>query len=281
MGPEGTFSGETAKTLFGEEKATYLVRSTIEQVIDAVTSGDCDYAVVPVENSTGGYVPNFWKYYSKSPSDFIPVACDVTRNISQHLFSASLDLHSLSSAKRVYSHWQALAQCADFLAENAPDADLIEVSSTAEAVRIISSSPESEDALAIAGAMAGERYDVPLLVEGINDRETNSTRFVVLRGQTVPEDALGFGLPAQSTKFLARSHAPLWSVANDIAEARGRYGLTLGSIFSLPSGRSMGSYITYYELFARTSRCTTSALSASLRASSVLAKYPSYSLSFA
>ena len=64
-----------------------------------------------------------------------------------------------------------------WLRRNLPNARLIPVTSTAEAVR---ESAEGEGIAAIAGKLAREAHGVPMLDSGIQDRKDNVTRFLVV-----------------------------------------------------------------------------------------------------
>lgn len=55
LGPEGTFTQAAALKHFGHA-AICVAQNTIDTVFAQVASGDCNYGVVPVENSTEGMV---------------------------------------------------------------------------------------------------------------------------------------------------------------------------------------------------------------------------------
>jgi len=86
------------------------------------------------------------------------------------------DPQELDQVTAVLSHPQPLAQCARFLRESLPNAERRSVSSTAEAVRLVS---ESDQPWAAIGAhSAAELYGCTILREGIEDEANNVTRFV-------------------------------------------------------------------------------------------------------
>src|SRR5205823_10659005 len=84
--------------------------------------------------------------------------------------------------RRLYTMFQATAQCRGWLAHHLPQVELVEVSTTARAAQIAAGEP---DAAAIANTVAAEEYGLSVLAEGIEDSARNYTRFFVL-GRTQP-----------------------------------------------------------------------------------------------
>ena len=92
-------------------------------------------------------------------------------------------MNHLEEISEVRSKDQALAQCADWLRVKLPDVSLVPVTSTAEAVR---ECKIHQGVAAIAGELAGQIYDVPMIESGIQDRSDNVTRFLVVAKQALP-----------------------------------------------------------------------------------------------
>ena len=90
----------------------------------------------------------------------------------------------MEEIKEIRSKDQALAQCGDWIRRNLPNAQLVSVSSTAEAVSNLK--PGSKIS-AIAGSMAGRIYNVPSQAEAIQDRKNNVTRFLVVARNALPQ----------------------------------------------------------------------------------------------
>jgi prephenate dehydratase len=91
----------------------------------------------------------------------------------------------LEKIEAVISHPQPSAQCARFIRENLPQAEVRAAPSTAEAVRTVA---ESEQPWAALGAeSAAELYGAAVLRQGVEDEPDNITRFVwVAPDGTVP-----------------------------------------------------------------------------------------------
>ena len=82
--------------------------------------GDCDYGVVPIENSIEGVVTHTMDLLVDSD---LKICSQVLLDVTHHLMSKG----ALSQIKEVYSHPQILGQCRQWLMKNMPKAHLIPV----------------------------------------------------------------------------------------------------------------------------------------------------------
>jgi chorismate mutase / prephenate dehydratase len=170
LGPEGTFSQQALFKHFGHS-AHGLPLGSIEEVFQEVEAGHADFGVVPVENSGQGTIQSTLDMFLTSN---LKICGEVELRIHQHLLSR---LGKLEEIERVYSHPQSLAQCKAWLRQYLPKAEKIPVASNAEAARRARS---SDDAAAIAGESAGHVYGLKVVAGPIEDRQDNTTRFLVL-----------------------------------------------------------------------------------------------------
>jgi chorismate mutase/prephenate dehydratase len=161
LGPEATYTHQAAVKNFGSG-LEYRALPDIPDVFSAVENSHCDYGVVPIENSTDSN---------------LTIIAQVFLRVRHCLFSQS----SMAEIQEVRSKDQALAQCSDWLRNHLPHAQLVPVSSTAEAVK---SCELEKGVAAIAGEISGAIYDVPMIEAGIQDRSDNVTRFLVVAGIT-------------------------------------------------------------------------------------------------
>ena len=175
LGPEATYTHQAAVKNFGSG-LEYRALPDIPDVFSAVEAGHCDYGVVPIENSTEGAVNRSLDLLVDSG---LTIIAQVFLRVRHCLFSHS----ALTEIKEVRSKDQALAQCSDWLRSHLPNAQLVPVSSTAEAVKGCQSLKE---VAAIAGELSGSIYDVPMIEAGIQDRSDNVTRFLVVARQSLP-----------------------------------------------------------------------------------------------
>jgi chorismate mutase/prephenate dehydratase len=157
--------------------AVYLGAPTIGRVFEAVTRGEADYGVVPLENSTGGAVGFTLDELLTSPA---AIRGELVLEVTQCLMAQHDDL---SRVQRVYSHPQGLAQCRKWLEEHLPKAQLIVSPSTSAAAREAGADPE---AAAVASRLAAELNGLRVIRDGIQDGARNATRFVILGQRDTP-----------------------------------------------------------------------------------------------
>lgn len=169
LGPKGTFTQQAAIKHFGHAVSIHS-QASIAAVFREVESGNAQYGVVPVENSTEGVVTHTLDNFVDSN---LHICGEVELRIHHNLMAKNTELEP----QKVYSHAQSLAQCRLWLDEHYPSIERIGVNSNAKAAKLAA---KEEQALAIAPMTAAELYDLQILAKNIEDRPDNSTRFLVI-----------------------------------------------------------------------------------------------------
>jgi chorismate mutase/prephenate dehydratase len=177
LGPRATFTHQAAMKNFGSS-AEFIPFPTIGDVFRAVERKEGDYGVVPIENSTEGAVFHSLDTFVESN---LKIVAQVYLPIEHCLISDG----TLETVKCVYSKDQALGQCREGLRALLPEARLVEVDSTAQAIQRVAGQPGEA---AVGSALAAELYGVGILKRGIQDRHDNTTRFLVLGERLPPRD---------------------------------------------------------------------------------------------
>jgi chorismate mutase/prephenate dehydratase len=173
LGPEGTFTQQAVHRHFGHSVHT-LSLPGIDDVFEQVQSGDADFGVVPVENSSQGIVSHTLDMFLLSD---LKICGEIELRVHQNLLTLAKTVEQI---ERVYSHEQSLSQCKSWLRAHLPGVELISVGSNSEAARRVRNAPE---AAAIAGRSAAEVYGLPILFSDIEDHQDNTTRFLVIGRQ--------------------------------------------------------------------------------------------------
>ncbi len=231
LGPEGTFTQQAVYRQFGHSVSA-IAQPSIEDVFLQVQAAEADFGVVPVENSTQGIVSHTLDMFLHSD---IKIAAEVELRIHQHLLT---HVKSLDQVQRVYAHQQSLAQCKHWLAANLPNAELIGVSSNAEAARRVR---QMDDAAAIAGRHASEVYSLPVLFGNIEDHVDNTTRFLVLGRSLLPPSG-----DDKTTLLVAGSDGP--GALFKMIEPLSRHGVNMSRIESRPSRQGRWDYVFFIDL---------------------------------
>ncbi len=186
LGKSGAYTFEAAQKIFGQQVA-YESCKTIGEVFQSVESGQANYGVVPVENSTEGAVT--WTFDLLVDSD-LKICRQQLMEISHNVLSKV----SKDKITTVYSNWQVFEQCRNWLSRNLPHAKQITVASTTEAAEIAS---HQKNAAAIASLKAGENNCLDCIASDIHDLAHNTTRFLVIG----PQDAEPTGKDRTSIVF--------------------------------------------------------------------------------
>lgn len=174
QGIAGAYSHQAAAQLYPE--AEILFFPDWESVFLAVQEGKADIGVLPAENSSAGSVVEISELLVKY-NFHIKEACSLGIGHSL-LVKPGL---SMQGIRKVLSHPQALNQCREYLAKTLPGAELIAVSNTAEAAKMVA---EGEDGwAAIASGVCAELYGLDSLAENIAP-QNNRTRFFAVSPQS-------------------------------------------------------------------------------------------------
>ena len=231
LGPEGTFTQAAALKHFGHSVTTMPLGS-ISDVFQEVEAGNCQYGVVPVENSTEGVISHTLDMFFTSP---LQICGEVTLRIHHNLLS---NAPSLDAIEKLYSHQQSLAQCRGWLDRHLPNVERIAVGSNAEAAAIAREDPK---AAAIASETAGEIYNLGVLAHNIEDEPGNTTRFLIIGRQEVPPSGEDKTSLLISTKNEAGG-------LHRLLEPLARHGVSMTRIESRPSRRGMWDYVFFIDV---------------------------------
>lgn len=227
LGPEGTYTQEACGVFF-DGKGSYVPYETVGDAVDALISGDSGFAVIPQENTIGGAVTDYVDILIADTT--VSVVGEVELPINQNLLV--LPETEVSDIKTVYSHKQGIAQGKEWLEANLPNAEVIEVSSTAEGAKMVSESGDHSCA-AIASAACADVYGLEVLAAAIQNNDSNKTRFYVLSMQE-PATA-----KAERTAFIAEGSA---DDLPELMSAIDAQGITLVTIHDRPNKTELGEY---------------------------------------
>jgi chorismate mutase/prephenate dehydratase len=171
LGPKDTFTYKAAKSIFSSND-DFIDIKPIGRVVKSLEDGDVDYAVVAAENYYNGWVSNTLDAITRSSG--ISIIQEKAFPIV-HCFAA---LKNRGDITRVLSKDQAIEQCDNYLTKNYPDADLIYVTSTGEAVKQVKDLSLKNAGVIASKKIIGQYEELELLAEDICPN--NLTRFIVL-----------------------------------------------------------------------------------------------------
>jgi prephenate dehydratase len=230
LGPAGTFTEAALQKIAtsGDELIAY---ANVTAALDAVRKGDCQKALVPIENSVEGVVARTLDELA------IGQPLVITQEVTLPVSFALLTLPNIDpkSIKSIATHPHAEAQCRNFIAKNYPTAQIIETSSTAAAAKGLS---KGDYQAAIAGTNAAKNYNLKIITENIGDNQAAVTRFVVVEKPGRQISATGKDR-SSLVVFIGIDHAgALLEILNEFA----KHQVNLTFIQSRPTGSGLGHY---------------------------------------
>lgn len=230
-GVKGAFAEIAVKRIFPD--AVAVPYSDFKSAYKAVEKGECEVAVLPIENSYEGDVARVMDltYFG---SLYINGVYDMA--VEQHLFGTQNA--DCKTVKTVMSHPQALGQCAQFIEERGYKTS--ETVNTAVAAKTVAQNNDSSLAV-ICSLEAGNEYGLKLLDRKINKDSTNTTRFAVF--SRVPRD-----FNAERSNFIV-----LFTVRDEAGSLGkavsvfGECGYNLKALKSRPSKDVIWNYYFFLE----------------------------------
>jgi len=234
LGPEGTFTQTAVFKHFGHSVRA-LPFHAIDEIFQEVECGAADFGVVPIENSTEGSVNNTLDMFLTSP---LKIGGEIELRIEQHLLGNEKGLENID---RICAHEQSLAQCRGWLRENLPHVELIGMSSNAAGAR---RARDEQGTAAIGPDVAADVYDLSLLVNNIEDRADNATRFLVVGRELLAASGNDKTTLLVSTSDTAGGSGVLFNLLKPLAD----HGVSMTRIESRPSRRQNWDYVFFIDL---------------------------------
>ncbi|MBO5897432.1 MAG: chorismate mutase [Clostridia bacterium] len=230
-GVPGAFAAQAAATIFPD--AALVPHADFAAAYAAVENGECECAVLPLENSIGGDVTQVMDL-AFSGSLYVTGVYEL--EIEQNLLG--VPGAEIADIRKVVSHSQALAQCAPYIHENGWEIE--EAVNTAVAAKAVAQAGDKTVA-AIATRESAQRYGLNVLASNIGAANANTTRFAVFsRVMRQPQPTDGRFL----LFFTVRHQAGALGRAID---AIGETGFNLRALKSRPTKKTNWSYYFFAE----------------------------------
>ncbi len=179
QGVEGAYQYEAALQYFGEDVNIFHMESW-RGCMEAIKEGMADYAVLPIENSSAGEVNDIYDLLEEYENYIVG---EQILKIDHALLG--IPGAKLSDIKTVYSHPQALMQCAVYL-EQQEGWKQETLANTAMAAKKVAEDQDITQA-AIASEEAAKHHGLVVLKKPINHNRFNSTRFIIVTNRKMYE----------------------------------------------------------------------------------------------
>ena len=171
QGLKGSFHHEAALHYFGDQ-ITLNECETFRDVTNQVSNGAADFGLMAIENSLAGcIIPN----YSLLRKGGLTICGEVILQVKMNLMVYNGT--GISDIEEIQSHQMAIRQCSTFL-DQYQTLKVVESFDTAGSARFIKENRLVHIA-AIASSLAAKTYDLTIIRERIENKES-FTRFLVL-----------------------------------------------------------------------------------------------------
>lgn len=232
-GTEGAYAHIAAKKLYPTAKK--IAYNDFIGAYRAVEDGECDVAVLPVENSYNGDVGQV--------TDLMFSGSLYVNGITELAITHDLlgtPNATVDGIREIVSHPQALCQCAGFLHERAYIQH--EYANTALAAKFVAERNDPSVA-AIGSGEAAEIFGLKVLLHNINESKVNTTRFAVFSRSLHEHKRSEMGVHT-ILLFTVRNEAGALARAIDII---GKHGFNMRTLRSRPMKELLWQYYFYIE----------------------------------
>jgi 3-deoxy-7-phosphoheptulonate synthase len=192
QGEPGAFS-ENALLRYFSDDIRPVPQKEFRDVFEAVLEGRSHYGIIPIENTLTGSIHQNYDLLLQYPD--IRIVGEKKIRIIHNLIG--LPEAEIKDIRRVYSHPQALSQCARFL-DGYSGWQQVPFYDTAGSIAFIAGEGKKEYA-GIASLEAARVHKMKVLKEGIETESQNYTRFVIIAREELSQ-AVSPG-PASSSRI--------------------------------------------------------------------------------
>ncbi|MBQ8414931.1 MAG: chorismate mutase [Clostridia bacterium] len=233
-GTEGAFAHIAACKLYPTAKKVAF--GDFSEAYRAVERGECDVAVLPVENSYNGEVGQVTDLMF-SGSLYVNGMFDLP--ITQDLLAK--EGVGIDEIREVVSHPQAFGQCRSYIERHGFTRH--EFANTALAARWVAENPDRTVA-AIGSREAADIFGLKVIDHDINESRSNSTRFAIF-SRTANKRIEKDGGVHSILLFTVRNEAGALAQAVDVI---GKYGFNMRTLRSRPMKELLWEYYFYVEV---------------------------------
>ncbi len=228
LGPAGTFTEAALQKITASDdvRNPYI---NVTAALDAVRTGDADYALVPIENSVEGVVARTLDELATGIP--LTIAAEVTLAVTFDLMAKP----GTTQINRIGTHPHAESQCRTYLSKNYPHAEIVPTNSTAAAAELVA---KGQLDAAIASSAAAANFGLEIVAANIGDNQAAVTRFISAQKPGFIPAPTGHDRTSLVV-YIDIDHA---GALLEILSVFAKYDVNLTFIQSRPTGRELGHY---------------------------------------
>ncbi|WP_168426715.1 bifunctional chorismate mutase/prephenate dehydratase [Erwinia amylovora] len=195
LGPKGSYSHLASRHYAARHFDSFIESGCLKfhDIFNQVETGQADYAVLPIENTTSGSINDVYDLLQQTS---LSIVGEITIPVDHCvLISGSTDLQQVET---VYSHPQPFKQCSQFV-NRYPHWNIEYTESTAAAMEKVAAM-NSPKVAALGSEAGGALYGLQVLERNLANQRQNITRFIVLARKPVE---VSLQVPAKTTLIMA------------------------------------------------------------------------------
>ncbi|RED17443.1 prephenate dehydratase [Parasphingopyxis lamellibrachiae] len=185
LGSPGTYSYQAAVGMFPD--AEHVGLRTFGEIMETVEAGERKTAVIPIENSTSGRIPDVHRLMLSTEMAIVQERMQRIEHCLIQAHSGPQPVSELGSITRILSHRQGFLQSSGFIEAHCRDAEQIETVDTASAVKQVAELGDPHVA-AIGSSVAAQVFGGVVIERDIADQKNNYTRFLALEKPSLDPD---------------------------------------------------------------------------------------------
>lgn len=205
QGIDGSYSHLVGRTHFSvphttcQSSASFIGCDTFLDAVKAVESGDCHFAILPIENTTSGAINDVYDLLLNSNVSIVGERKYQVR----HCLVAHHE-HPTSHLQRIYCSPLAVSECSNFL-RSVPDCHIEYSNDSARAVKTLQEEDSSKFHAAIASEEAARMFGLTVLKRDIGNQESSYTRYLIIAKNQVKVDPR---IPAKTSVVIHTLNKP-------------------------------------------------------------------------
>jgi len=238
LGPAGTFAEIATRRYLEETSKANKIKyySSIKLALAAI-GGECEAAVIPIENFSEGFIPLVLDVLAKRDLFIIH---EVILPIQ---FSFVSNCPIIEDIKKVFCQFVAKGQCSEFLSTLGPVKDISTQSNT-ESLELLQQELDPAGAVVPTHVVVGKTF--PKVIGCVNDFSENQTRFIAvstIRNSSYSQDSDGY-----KTSVIIYGNQDYPGLLGDILSSFSVRRINITSLISRPSGKKFGQYHFFIDV---------------------------------
>lgn len=241
LGPKGTFSDLAATKLDPEKKLPIVYVSNLPMIAKAVEQDALALGILPIENSTVGML-------GPAQVSLQRTQVKIVKQIEIPVFFTLVADTAVQQIQTLYAHPVAYEQCANFIADHLPQANVIYTESNIYAGKTLLANPNQKCAALVPKLYAEQSSEYKKLIQipNVQDTKDNRTRFFVIEPR---QNEKPFDFTRNKTSVVIQTSQDQPSLLFDILREFHTFEINLCSINSRPSTKEAWCYDFFIDFF--------------------------------